>query len=283
MAEGLPRDGAEKRIQLQSAQSSKQSSPSTGPEQDSHNVLRIRTELQAAISGEIDRQLQELVWQFGEQQVLQPWPHSSPTLKWKIGNAPRTQFALSLGRTRCRLVVGYCGDRRDHGRSGRFLRTSDMARDLGSRKRVIAVWVISTVVFFAEFCYAKLGALVARLTNLELRLFFPNRSLVNNRTQKHLFLIQGQCSYCDAGFIPAPHNQTYRSGGCRGNAQLLNKKLPFDKCAESSDFGPNVEVIEQMIVRVFLKNGTESPLVESQFKPMLFRKPFNFCFAISQL
>ena len=61
MAEGLPREGAEKRIELESAQSSKQSSHRTGPEQESHYVLRIRPELQAAIGGEIGRQLKELV------------------------------------------------------------------------------------------------------------------------------------------------------------------------------------------------------------------------------
>src|SRR5215831_1544351 len=42
-----------------------------------------------------------------------------------------------------------------------FLVASDMARDLGSPERVIAVWIIGgIVVLFAAFCYAELGAAI---------------------------------------------------------------------------------------------------------------------------
>ena len=42
-----------------------------------------------------------------------------------------------------------------------FLVASDMARELGSPTRVLAVWIISgIVVLFGAFCYAELGAAI---------------------------------------------------------------------------------------------------------------------------
>lgn len=44
-----------------------------------------------------------------------------------------------------------------------------------------------------------------------------------------------------------------------------------------------VELLGRTILHVFLKNGTQSALVEPQFKSVLLRKPFDFGFPILQL
>jgi hypothetical protein len=57
-----------------------------------------------------------------------------------------------------------------------------------------------------------------------------------------------------------------------------------DRCSSFlSVAGPDIELSGGTILRVFLKNGTQPALVEPQFKPVLFCKPFDFGFPILQL
>jgi amino acid transporter len=66
--------------------------------------------------------------------------------------APRLTRALGLWAAIAVIVGSMIGQ-------AVFLVASDMARELGSPTRVLAVWIIGgIVVLFGAFCYAELGA-----------------------------------------------------------------------------------------------------------------------------
>ena len=66
--------------------------------------------------------------------------------------APRLIRALGLWSSIAVIVGSMIGQ-------AVFLVASDMARELGSAARVLAVWTIGgIVVLFGSFCYAELGA-----------------------------------------------------------------------------------------------------------------------------
>ncbi len=68
------------------------------------------------------------------------------------GKAPRLIRALGLWSAIAVIVGSMIGQ-------GVFLVASDMARELGSPTRVLAVWIIGgVIVLFGSFCYAELGA-----------------------------------------------------------------------------------------------------------------------------
>ena len=70
------------------------------------------------------------------------------------GKAPRLIRALGLWSAIAVIVGSMIGQ-------GVFLVASDMARELGSPTRVLAVWIIGgVIVLFGSFCYAELGAAI---------------------------------------------------------------------------------------------------------------------------